>query len=194
MGRRKLPCQNQLYSFIRFDRTPTCDRQTDRHRHRHRHGAVAGTPASIASPRGKNDISTIYCAEINAFSAYTFSDMTLLVGRQEGHPACKNSGGVLVWFSIWSKVQTCIWPPAADATATHCLLLLVPAHLGSPGKRAVKRVCVCVCVCVCYCAEMAHTHTLDDGRLPCFHSVWLSVRSMTWISHQHTVFIHWRSV
>ena len=23
-----------------------------------------------------------------------------------------------------------------------------PAHLGSPGKRAVKRVCVCVCVTV----------------------------------------------
>ena len=23
---------------------------------------------------------------------------------------------------------------------------LVPAHLDSPGKRAVKRVCVCVCV------------------------------------------------
>ena len=22
---------------------------------------------------------------------------------------------------------------------------LVPAHLGSPGKRAVKRLCVCVC-------------------------------------------------
>ena len=28
---------------------------------------------------------------------------------------------------------------------------LVPAHLGSPGKRAVKSVCVCVCVCVCLC-------------------------------------------
>jgi len=26
---------------------------------------------------------------------------------------------------------------------------LVPAHRGSPGQRAVKRVCVCVCVCVC---------------------------------------------
>ena len=25
---------------------------------------------------------------------------------------------------------------------------LVPTHLGSSGKRAVKRVCVCVCVCV----------------------------------------------
>ena len=23
---------------------------------------------------------------------------------------------------------------------------LVPAHLGSPGQRAVKRVCVCVCL------------------------------------------------
>ena len=34
----------------------------------------------------------------------------LLVGRQEGHPACKKlSGGVLVWLSAWSEVQTCIW-------------------------------------------------------------------------------------
>ena len=33
----------------------------------------------------------------------------------------------------------------AEATATHCgLTFLVPAHLGSPGKKAVKRVCVCV--------------------------------------------------
>ena len=30
--------------------------------------------------------------------------------------------------------------------------LLVPAHLGSPGQRAVKRMCVCVCVCACACA------------------------------------------
>ena len=28
---------------------------------------------------------------------------------------------------------------------------LVLAHLGSPGKRAVKWVCVCLCVCVCVC-------------------------------------------
>jgi len=26
---------------------------------------------------------------------------------------------------------------------------LVPAHLGSPGKSVVKRVCVCVCVRAC---------------------------------------------
>jgi len=44
-------------------------------------------------------------------SFFAFSALTLLVGRQEGHPACKKlSGGVLVWSSVWSKVQTCIWP------------------------------------------------------------------------------------
>jgi len=32
-------------------------------------------------------------------SESTFSALTLLVGWQEGHPACKKlSGGVLVWF------------------------------------------------------------------------------------------------
>jgi len=54
-----------------------------------------------------------------------------LVGWQEGHPACKKlSGGVLAWLSVWSEVQTCIWPiiiiiiiGPADAAATHCLLL-----------------------------------------------------------------------
>jgi len=42
---------------------------------------------------------------------FSFSALTLLVGRQEGHPAYKElSGGVLVWLSAWSKVQTCMWP------------------------------------------------------------------------------------
>ena len=41
----------------------------------------------------------------------SFSALTLLVGRQEGHPACKKlSGEVLAWLSDWSEVQTCIWP------------------------------------------------------------------------------------
>jgi len=43
----------------------------------------------------------------------TFFDLAtpLLVGRQEGHPACKIlSSGVLVWLSVWSEVQTCMRP------------------------------------------------------------------------------------
>jgi len=42
---------------------------------------------------------------------FAFSALTLLVGRQEGHPACNElSGGVLAWLSVWSEVQTCIRP------------------------------------------------------------------------------------
>jgi len=37
------------------------------------------------------------------FITDAFSALTLLVGRQEGHPACKKlSGGVLAWLSVWS--------------------------------------------------------------------------------------------
>jgi len=49
------------------------------------------------------------------------SALTLLVGQQEGHPACKKlSGGVLVWLS-GARCRLAYGP--ADATATHCLLL-----------------------------------------------------------------------
>jgi len=37
------------------------------------------------------------------FLLQAFSALTLLVGQQEGHPACKKlSGGVLAWLSVWS--------------------------------------------------------------------------------------------
>ena len=39
---------------------------------------------------------------------------------------------------------------------------LVPAHPGSPGKRAVKRVCVCVVYLI---AELATLNTQDDREL-----------------------------
>jgi len=52
-----------------------------------------------------------------------FSALTLLIGRQEGHTACKKlSGGVLAWLSVWSEVQTCIWP-----SWCHCHSLYVAA-------------------------------------------------------------------
>jgi len=45
----------------------------------------------------------------SAFSALRL--LVHLVGRQEGHPACKKlSGVVLAWLSVWSEVQTCILP------------------------------------------------------------------------------------
>jgi len=76
------------------------------------------------------------------------SALTLLVGRQEGHPACKKlSGGVLAWLSVRSEVQTCIWPSRCHCHSLPGFIFLVPAHLGSPGQKAIKLVCVCVC---CY--------------------------------------------
>ena len=87
-------------------------------------------------------------------TAYGFSALTLLVGRLEGHPACKKlSGGMLAWLSVWSEVQTCIKLHMAQLMplplTVSCFskiqigFHLVLTHLGSPGKRVVKRVCVC---------------------------------------------------
>jgi len=57
---------------------------------------------------------------------FPFSALTLLVGRQEGHPACKKlSGGMLAWLSVWSEVQTCVWPSWHQC-------------------HSLSRVCVCV--------------------------------------------------
>jgi len=52
---------------------------------------------------------TYYCYYYY-YDVLTFSALTLLVGRQEGHPACKKlSGEVLAWLSVRNKVQTCVW-------------------------------------------------------------------------------------
>jgi len=46
--------------------------------------------------RQKSDILYLF---IHAFSALAFSALTLLVRRQEGHPACKKlSDGILAWL------------------------------------------------------------------------------------------------
>ena len=55
--------------------------------------------------------------EIVAFSA-----LTLLVGRQEGHPACKKRV-VGCWRGYLSGARCRLAYVPADATATHCLLL-----------------------------------------------------------------------
>ena len=79
-----------------------------------------------------------------------FSALTLLVGRQEGHPSCKKlSGGVLAWLSVWSEVHIAQLMPLPLTVSCFSKIqigftFLVPAHPGSPGKRAIKRVCVCV--------------------------------------------------
>jgi len=75
-----------------------------------------------------------------------------LGGRKGIRPVKKLSGGMLAWLSVCSEVQTCIWPSwchchslsLASVKSRLVFTFLVPAHPGSPGKRAVKRVCVSI--------------------------------------------------
>jgi len=48
---------------------------------------------------------------------------------------------------------------------------LVPAYPGSPGKRAVKRVCVCVCVC-----SLIRPHRNCSSRKP-----FISLPDIDWV-------------
>jgi len=84
-----------------------------------------------------------------------FSALTLLVGRQDGHPACKKTewwgAGVVICLERGADLHTAQLMPLPLTVSCFSKIkigftFLVPARLGSPGKRAVKRVCVCVCV------------------------------------------------
>ena len=87
-------------------------------------------------------------------SNVAISALTLLVWGQKGHPACKKqSGGVSVWLSVWSEVQTCIWP-----SFCHChslSLASLKSRLVLPfwyqliwvvPEKGPLNGCLCVCV------------------------------------------------
>ena len=83
--------------------------------------------------------------------------MQMLVGQQERHPACKKTewwgAGVVICLERGADLHTAQLMPLPLTVSCYskiqiCFTFLVPAHLGSPGQMAVKRVCVCVCVCM----------------------------------------------
>ena len=78
------------------------------------------------------------------------------LGGRKGIRPVKTSGGVLAWLSVWSEMQTCIWP-----CWCHChslSLASVKSRLVLPFWYRLTRVipekgplsgCLCVCVRVC---------------------------------------------
>ena len=81
--------------------------------------------------------------------------MTLLVGWQEGHLAYKKTewwgAGMVICLERDADLHmTQLMPRPLTVSCFSKIQIgftfLVPAHLGSPGQRAVKRVCECVCV------------------------------------------------
>ena len=59
---------------------------------------------------------------VSLAASIAFNALTLLVGRQEGHPACKKRV-VGCWRGYLSGARCRLAYGPADATATHCLLL-----------------------------------------------------------------------
>jgi len=93
-------------------------------------------------------------ATLTEHTGLASSALTLLVGRQEWHPACKKqSGGVLAWLSVRSEVQTCIWPnwynchSLSLASVKSRLVLPFPYWLTQVVlEKGQLNVCVYVCV------------------------------------------------
>jgi len=84
----------------------------------------------------------------NAFSA-----LTLLVGRREGHPACKKldwwAAGMVICLERDVDLYMAQLMPLPLTVSCFSKIqigftFLVPAYPGSPGKGAFKRVCVCI--------------------------------------------------
>jgi len=84
---------------------------------------------------------------------FAFSALMLLVGWQEGHPACKKTewwgAGVVICLQLDADLHMAQLMPLPLTVSCSSKIqigftFLVPAHLGSPGQRAVKRrACVC---------------------------------------------------
>ena len=110
-----------------------------------------------------------------AFLAYFFSVLCLqcfdtvgwAAGRAYGLQK-KQSGGVLVWLSVWSKVQTCIWP-----SWCHChslSLALVKSRLVLPFWYrltwiVLEKVLLNGCVCVLFSLLQVTTELWRLGML-----------------------------
>jgi len=79
-----------------------------------------------------------------------FGALMLLVGRQEGHLACKKlewwGAGMVICLERGADLHMAqLMPPPLTVSCFSKIqigfTLLVPADPGSPGKRAIKRAC-----------------------------------------------------
>jgi len=102
----------------------------------------------------------MWCVFLLLLLLFAFSALTLWVGRQEGHPACKKTE----WWG--TGVVICL-ERGADLHMAQLMLLpltfccsskiqigfsfLVPAYPGCPGKEAVKWLLLLLLLLFCCC-------------------------------------------
>jgi len=120
----------------------------------------------------------------------------LLVGRQGGHPACKNRV-VGCWHGYLSGARCRLACDPADATATHCLLLQWNPDWFAFWYRLIRVVPekgplnMCILLCVdCDGAGVHGTGRLLQSVAVCWaRRSWttrsVSAREATWWRHKH---------
>jgi len=107
-----------------------------------------------------NNTKQLYVISSSVRVICAFSALTLLVGlgSRKGTRPVKTEwcgAGMVICLERGADVHMAQLMPLPLTVSRFskiqiCFTFLVPAYPGSPGKRAVKRVCVCVCVRVIY--------------------------------------------
>ena len=86
-----------------------------------------------------------------------------LVGRQEGHLACKKTewwgAGMVICLERGADLHVAQLMPLPLTISCFSKIqisftFLIPAHPGNPRLRAVKRVCVYACACMRTCVRV----------------------------------------
>jgi len=99
-----------------------------------------------------------------------FSALTLLVGQQEGHPACKKlewwGAGMVICLQRGADLHTAQLMPLPLTVSCFSFskiqigfTFLVPAYLGSPGKGPLNG---CVCNRI-MCSENTYQYNIGIG-------------------------------
>ena len=124
----------------------------------------------------------------------------LLVGRQEGHLACKKTdwwgAGMVICLERGANLHMAQLMPLPLTVSCFSKIqigftFLVLAHRGNPGKRAVKRVCVCVyihCLTTITLNQRKSVRQVDNKTAKCmylssckanFHCIQLCINAVT---------------
>jgi len=136
-----------------------------------------------------------------------FSALTLLVGRQEGHLACKKTerwgAGVVICLELGADLYMAQWIPLPLTVPCFSKIqidftFLVPAHPGTPGQRAIKRWCVCVCPCT---TSLRGIDTDAQSMNIGIHSAWRkasdrrhTLATYRWHSNTPSWAHHWKRI
>jgi len=138
------------------------------------------------------------CLILSAVCPFAFSALTLLVGLQEGHPACKKTEwwgtGVVICLERGAALHIAQLMPLPLTVSCSSKIqigftFLVPAHPGRHGQRTIKRVCVCVC---CPSAKLISFLTLtsffalENRSTPLPYIRQLLILLVVFVSHKHS--------